>query len=83
MNEQEIAVLIRDAMSNFIAAREREGIAAYVAKRYYLMNQKQQEEKVQQVIVRIEVANKIRFLSQQIAEFVQPLLSKVTEDDLI
>jgi actin-like ATPase involved in cell morphogenesis len=82
MNEQEIAVLIRDAMSNFIAIREREGIVAYVAKRYYLMNQKQKEEKVQQVIDRIEVANKIMVFSQQIAEFVQPLLSEITEDDL-
>jgi hypothetical protein len=83
MNEQEIAILIRDAMAQFIGAREKDGIDAYVATRYPWMNQKQQEEKVQQVIGRIEVANKIKFLSGKIGEFLEPLLSEVTEEDLI
>jgi hypothetical protein len=83
MNEQEIAVLIRDAMAQFIAAREKDGIDAYVAKRYPWMNEKQKEEKYQQIVGRILVANKIKFLSGKIGEFLEPLLPTVTEDDLI
>lgn len=82
MNEQEIAVLIRDAMSKFIDAREKDGIDAYVATRYPWMSEKQKEEKYHQVVGRIKVANKIKFLSGKIGEFLEPLLPEVTEDDL-
>lgn len=78
----EIALLIRDAMCNFINNRGGiDGAASYVDEtRGSYMNEEQKAQKTQQVIERIKMANKLRRISNEIAEIVAEGLNLIEDE---
>lgn len=85
MNEQQLATLIRDAMSNFIAARGGHGNAKeYVEKRYPWAGEKwdaQKAAKAAEVESRMLAAEKLQRLAGQIAETFVDALNDLGDDD--
>lgn len=68
MEQNELAILIRDMAGEFIAARR--NTSAYAYDRYPWMNEKQLTEKVAEVDQRKAQAERIHELSGEIAEFI-------------
>lgn len=83
MDNQQVAILIRDALSSFIRARL--DSRQYVDSRYPSWTQEQKQEKQRQVEERIEVAEKLFELSSVIAEKIesdlQTLLDPQADDE--
>lgn len=79
MDQQQVAILIRDAISNFNGIRA--DAKQYVDERYWWMTDNQKEHKVQQVTERKELADQINLLSDEIAEFVAGKLGDAVEGD--
>lgn len=81
MNEQQLATLIRDAMSNFIAARERHGVETYVHASYPWLGDQGAANKVKEVNERIVAARKLQRLAGQIAETFVDALNDLGDED--
>jgi hypothetical protein len=82
MNEQQLATLIRDAMSNFINARQGKGNAyLYVRLRYPHLGAEDMVDKMNEVEARVLAAEKIQRLAGQIAEAFVDAINDLGDDD--
>jgi len=82
-NEQEIALILRDALDAFARARGNgdDSLAyQYVVARYSWMDGKQREEKIDQVMRRVDLAKRLYTLSLPIAGMVVPVINSPEED---
>lgn len=81
MNKEQIAILLRDMASTFVA--QREDAHTYVCKRYRWMTTDDRNAKVAQVRQRVQYAKAIAKLSRVIADHITgELNAKVSEDSL-
>lgn len=77
MDNEMVAVLIRDAMSDFI--NKRMDAESYVRSRYTWMNEEQKKRKVCEVCERIRKAHRIMELSRDIADWFEVDIAKDPE----
>lgn len=74
MGNEMVAVLIRDAIHDFISKRE--NAVEYVNSRYTWMSSEQKARKVLEVLERIKVAQRIMELSRDIADSFEEQIAK-------
>lgn len=68
--------LIKDAMSEFIANRSRDGVGAYVDQRYPNFTSEMKATKEKEVIGRVELAQNIKAVAGEVADECSELILK-------